>query len=68
MTVIEVKMPVFIDNNNYIAWLYIRGIQEYIAHARTILNLSYGRVQYVTLHHKTTKKSPDMDFLVKGRF
>ena len=29
-------MPVFIDNNNYIAWLYIRGIPEYIARARTI--------------------------------
>ena len=39
-------MPVFIDNNNYIAWLYIRGIPEYIARARTILHLSYGRVQY----------------------
>ena len=34
------------NNNNYIAWLYIRGIPEYIARARTILHLSYGRVQY----------------------
>ena len=33
-------MPVFMDNNNYIAWLYIRGIPEYIARARTILHLS----------------------------
>ena len=39
-------MPVFMNNNNYIAWLYIRGIPEYIARARTILHLSYGRVQY----------------------
>ena len=38
------KMPDI--NNNYIAWHYIRGIPEYIARARTILQLSYGRVQY----------------------
>ena len=33
------------NNNNYIASLY-SGDTEYIARSRTILHLSYGRVQY----------------------
>ena len=47
-TVIEVKMPAFIDNNNYIAWLYIRGIPEYIARARTILHASVFFFFFIT--------------------